>query len=165
LCYLKRELDFREGRINRLGNAAQPTGLSNIPGPKAPPKFKTAFPNRVSPQVESRAKSTADNTGTWNQVQQGYSAKPPPLIMTQAAPPPPSPPEPARMPRSIDENFGEPDVNRLPRQKTSEDLISAIEDVTQKNDPIYDRLASNKFNINDDVINSFVIKINIIFKI
>ena len=88
--------------------------------------------------------------------------------MTQAAPPPPSPPEPARMPRAIDENFGEPDVNRLPRQKTSEDLISAIEDVTQKNDPIYDRLASNKFNINDDVINSFVIykiKHNLFFKL
>lgn len=139
----------------------QGTALSNIPGPKAPPKFNSIFLADSSSSQPSRRydlTSAAPSSLTSNQ---SVNATPKSSIRSSSlqptttqtfkvnAPPPPktnSSPQStssqtrnSRLPVIIDENFTETDVNRLPRQNTVEEFISAIDDVTKRNDLIMDR--------------------------
>lgn len=138
------------------GSDHQGTALSNIPGPKAPPKFNSIFLADSSSSQRYDLTSVAPST-TFNQSVnatpkssiRSSSSQPTTQTFKVNAPPPPktntspqstnSQTRNSRLPVIIDENFTETDVNRLPRQNTVEEFISAIDDVTKRNDLIMDR--------------------------
>lgn len=126
-------MNQKEGQVGST-NGGGTTGLSNIPGPKAPPKFNSIFLTESSAQPldlytlsqqtqQQTTTSRPSTTSNMNAVpKSALRSRSQPLQVKNEMSSGSS-----KMPVIVDEAFTESDVNLLPRQSTAEDFITAID--------------------------------------